>query len=215
MTGVYTGFQDLNPTSNFEGLEMEVSAVQPLFPIYQLNNTYIICTDGQELVLLDQHAAHERILYDQLSSAKAQIEQQALLIPETLELPAPEAQLLGDDLAYLNSLGFDLEPFGERAFIIRAVPALTSRQPAKALLVDLVAELVALGKTSQLEVKQENIRKLVACHSAIKAGDKLTPQEMGQLIRDLYRTENPLTCPHGRPTMLRLSLAEIAKRFGR
>ena len=85
----------------------------------------------------------------------------------------------------------------------------------KQLLQDLISELGTLGKTSQLEIKQENIRKLIACHSAIKAGDKLSNEEINQLIKDLYKTANPMTCPHGRPTLIKISEADLEKQFKR
>ncbi len=196
-------------------IELEVSAVQPLIPIYQYKDTYIICTDGEELVLLDQHAAHERILYDQLSRQSSVAGRQSLLIPETLELNPKEAALLQENIEYLRGLGFDLEEFGNNSYILRSVPAVATKASPKQLLADIISEIQNLGKSVQLEIKQESIRKLIACHSAIKAGDKLTTQEMNQLIKDLYTTQNPLTCPHGRPTMIRFGEEELKKRFGR
>ena len=123
--------------------------------------------------------------------------------------------MLRENVTYLKELGFDLEEFGNDSFIVRSVPAVSSKTPAKQLIRDIVSDLREMGKSVQLEVKKENIRKLVACHSAVKAGDKLSAQEMNQLIRDLYSTSNPLTCPHGRPTIVRVSNDELAKRFGR
>ncbi|OGB86997.1 hypothetical protein A3H38_03650 [candidate division WOR-1 bacterium RIFCSPLOWO2_02_FULL_46_20] len=196
-------------------IEFEVSAIQPLFPIYQLKNTYLVCTDGEDLVLIDQHAAHERILYDQLTRESRAASSQTLLIPENIEFSPKEKALLDDNLDYLRSLGFDLEEFGGKTYILRGVPAITDKTAAKQLLADIISELQELGKAIQLEIKQENIKKLLACHSAIKAGDKLSAQEMTQLIKNLYVTENPLTCPHGRPTMIKLSEEELIKRFGR
>ncbi len=196
-------------------IELEVSAVQPLIPIYQYKETYIICTDGEDLVLIDQHAAHERILYDQLGQRSNVQSRQSLLIPETIELTAKEAIVLQDNIEYLRGIGFDLEEFGNNSYILRSVPTVSAKASAKQLLIDIISELQNLEKSAQLEIKQENIRKLIACHSAIKAGDKLTAPEMNQLIKDLYTTENPLTCPHGRPTMFRLTEEELKKRFAR
>ncbi|MFC1568095.1 DNA mismatch repair endonuclease MutL [Candidatus Margulisiibacteriota bacterium] len=203
------------PTSSFTEVEMEVSAVQPFLPIYQHKQTYIIATDGEELVLIDQHAAHERILYDQLSHESRVAGRQSLLIPETIELGPKETAILQENIEYLKGLGFDLEEFGNNAYILRSVPPVAAKASAKQLLIDLLSELQDLGKAVQLEIKQENIRKLIACHSAIKAGDKLTSEEMYQLIRDLFSTKNPATCPHGRPTIIRISEEELNKRFGR
>ena len=200
-----------------QGPELRISSEQPLYPIYQFKQTYIIATDGEELVLIDQHAAHERILYDRLSSESlsAGRESQVLLVPETIELGVGEAAALGENLDYLNTLGFDLALFGQNSYLLRSVPAVSAKVAARQLLLDIIADLRAEGKSAQIEIRRENIRKYVACHSAIKAGDKLAQAEMGYLIRDLFATRNPLTCPHGRPTMIRLTEAELAKRFGR
>jgi len=198
-----------------QSIELEVTAVQPLIPIYQFKQTYIIATDGEELMLIDQHAAHERILYDRLGHESRVTDRQSLLIPETLELRPSEAIVLKENINYLKDLGFDLEEFGGNSFILRSIPAISSKVPVRQLLIDIVSELQASGKSVELEVKRENIRKLIACHSAVKAGDSLTREEMNQLIKDLYATQNPLTCPHGRPTMVQIGEAELKKRFGR
>jgi DNA mismatch repair protein MutL len=188
----------------------------PLLPLGQINQTYIVATDGQDMVLIDQHAAHERILYDKLSAqAPNDGNKQKLLIPETLELTANEATLLADNLVYLNNLGFDIAEFGSQTFILRGVPPMATNIAAKEILRDILAELEELGKSAQVTVRQEKIRKYLACHSAIKAGDKLSFQEMGQLIKQLHATTNPLTCPHGRPTLVRFPATELNKRFGR
>ena len=132
-----------------------------------------------------------------------------------MEAKMAEAVILKDNLAELNRLGFEIEEFGSNSFIIRSVPAISSKVAPRQLLIDILSDLMESGKTIQIEIKKENLRKLVACHSAIKAGDKLDPEEMKQLIRDLYATQNPLTCPHGRPTMVRIIEEELKKRFGR
>ncbi|MBU0672733.1 MAG: DNA mismatch repair endonuclease MutL [Candidatus Margulisbacteria bacterium] len=211
---LFSAINDQLPVTSQE-IEIDLSAVQPLFPIYQYKATYIICTDGEDLALIDQHAAHERIIYDQLGHKAKTQAQQPLLVPETIETSPKEAAVLGENIEYLKGLGFDLEEFGNNTYILRSVPAIATKNPAKQMLLDIVSELQTLGKSAQLEIKQENIRKLIACHSAIKAGDKLSVQEMNQLIKDLFATENPATCPHGRPTMIRLSQEELDNRFGR
>jgi len=189
----------------------EPAADAPLQPVYQFKNTYIIATDQNDLVLIDQHAAHERIIYDQLCQQAQNIQKQTLLLPETVEA----GPILKENLDYLNSLGFDLEEFGVNTYRLRTVPAVALKTSAQQLLLDIAAELKSPGKSVQLEVKQENIRKLIACKSAVKAGDKLSYQEMTQLIKDLFSTPNPCTCPHGRPTMINLSQEELEKRFKR
>ncbi|MFA5113165.1 MAG: DNA mismatch repair endonuclease MutL [Candidatus Margulisiibacteriota bacterium] len=215
ISNIPSGFLALQPTPNFEIPESALSETQPLTPIYQLMPTYIVATDGRELTLIDQHAAHERIIYDQLSRGPRVASSQSLLIPETIELSVGETMALMSNLDNLKGIGFEIAEFGGNSFIVRAVPAVSAKIPVKQLLLDIVTELLETGGSTQLEVKRENIRKLVACHSAIKAGDPLTPQEMAGLIKDLYATENPLTCPHGRPTMVRITPEELAKRFGR
>ena len=138
-----------------------------------------------------------------------------MLIPETIELNLAEAEVLKNNIEYLKSIGFGIEEFGNNSFILRAVPAVAAKAAVKQLLFDLISELQEMEKSVQLEVKKERMRKLVACHSAIKAGDKLNHIEINQLIRDLFAAQNPLTCPHGRPTMVRVTEQELKKRFGR
>ena len=128
---------------------------------------------------------------------------------------AKERLALEENIEYLKSIGFDLEEFGNNSYLLRSVPAQAAKVTAKELLQDIICELEELGKSAQLEIRQENIRKTIACKAAIKAGDKMSVQEMNHLIRDLYKTENPATCPHGRPTMIKISENELIKRFGR
>jgi len=205
---------DMLPQTRFEA-ELIVSDIQPLMPICQFKDTYLICMDGNDLVVIDQHAAHERILYDKLSRGESAKHKQPLLIPETIELNAKDAIILKDNLEQLSSLGFDLEEFGTNSYIIRAVPHMAVKAGIKQMIIDIISEMRELGRSVRVEEKKENIRKLIACHSAIKAGDKLNREEMDQLIKDLYVTDNPLTCPHGRPTMIKLTEEEFSKRFGR
>ncbi|KPJ66709.1 hypothetical protein AMJ44_08035 [candidate division WOR-1 bacterium DG_54_3] len=212
---IQTGILTQNLTSNIKDADLVVSAIQPLFPIYQYKDTYIICTDGEDLVLIDQHAAHERIIYDQLSHKFQVSSRQSLLIPVTIELSPKEIAALQENIEYLKTLGFDLEEFGSNSYLLRAVPAVATKVSPKQLLIDIISEIQNLGKSAQMEIKQESIRKLIACHGAIKAGDKLNAPEMNQLIKDLYSTQNPLTCPHGRPTMFRITEEELKKRFSR
>ena len=201
---------------SFSGANLEVSLGQPLAPLYQYKDTYIVATDGEKLAIIDQHAAHERVIYDQLSSAVvSSIGSQPLLSPENIELDHKAVLALKDNLDYLKSLGFDLEEFGAKSYLLRAVPAVVVKTGTKQLLFDIIAELQELGSSAQLETKQENIRKTIACKAAVKAHDKLSAQEMNQLIKDLYATKNPLTCPHGRPTIIQIAEEDLIKQFGR
>ncbi len=215
MSGFNSGPQSQFPVPSSQEIEFNVTAIQPFMPLYALNNTYIVATDGEELVLIDQHAAHERIIYDELGKQGTEHRMQTLLMPETIEMGPKESLVLQENLACLRSLGFELEEFGNKSFLLRSVPAAATKTAAKQLLIDIVAELGELGKSAQLEVKQENIRKTIACKAAVKAGDKLNQTEMNQLIKDLFATQNPATCPHGRPTIIRITEEELKKRFGR
>jgi DNA mismatch repair protein MutL len=197
-----------NPITN---VDMIVSEVQPLIPIYQHLDTYIIATDGVDLVLIDQHAAHERVLFDRLNAKGTKIISQELLISETIELVPDKALILKENLNKFKELGFGIEEFGKDTYIIRAVPAVL-KGSAQEVLQDIVDAM----DTPHLSVGYDDaLLKLVACHSAVKAGDKLTREEMDQLIRDLYRTQNPLTCPHGRPTMVKWRGEDLDKLFER
>ena len=193
----------------------ELSAKQPLVPLYQLQKSYIVATDGKSLSVIDQHAAHERIIYDRLSRTERAIDRQTLLIPETLEFELPLAVAIKTNLAELQKLGFEIEEFGQNSFIVRAVPALNGKVSATTLLSDIASDMRTLGQSEQLTIRQENLRKSLACHSAIKAGEPLTSQEMAALIRDLFLTENPTTCPHGRPLIFTIPENEILKKFHR
>ncbi|OGC04346.1 hypothetical protein A2276_06950 [candidate division WOR-1 bacterium RIFOXYA12_FULL_43_27] len=199
----FTNWEPLDQVQIGE-VEIAVTAIQPLTAIYQFQKTYIIATDGIDLVLIDQHAAHERILYDCLtlrqSSGQAA---QNLLVPEALEFTHEESLLLEENLDSLKELGFDLEGFGKNSFILRAVPAILTNVVIK----DTLSELVKNSREERF--------KIMACKGAVKAGDALNVAEINRLIRDLYQTANPLTCPHGRPTMIKITQNDFEKMFGR
>ena len=184
------------------------------FPLAQLFNTYIVAIAGEALVLVDQHAAHERIIYDSLRGKRA-VGAQNLLIPENIELPPALSMVLMEKIDVIRSYGFDIEHFGKDAFILRTVPAPLSKVSPKEVLIDMLTELKNLGKTTQLDQLEEKIRAVIACHGATRAGDKLEHAEMQSLLQQLSRTENPATCPHGRPTMIELSKVELEKMFKR
>ena len=209
ISNIHTGILAQNLTSNIRGSEFIVSDIQPLIPVYQHKETYIVATDGVDLVLIDQHAAHERVLYDKLCAKESDaLKMQSLLIPENMIFSHAEAQIIEEKLDYLKSLGFEIESFGKDNFLLRSTPSILTGTAPKEVLLDLIPEL-----SSPLEQKQERILKFMACHGAVKAGDKLSREEMDHLIRDLYKTQNPLTCPHGRPTMIKFSQADLEKLF--
>ncbi len=182
----------------------------------QVQNTYIVAATRQGLVLIDQHVAHERVLYEQLCRERGAlpIPKQHLLTPETLQLSRRDALLLQEKLRELQAIGFELEPFGQDAFLIRAVPAALKGDPVQTLR-DIVDELVELSVSKRLPIAREQIWITTSCKLAVKAGDPLSPPEIRKLIEDLARTENPYLCPHGRPITITLSWGDIEKRFKR
>lgn len=191
--------------------------LEGLHVIGQAMNTFIIAETAHGVVLIDQHVAHERILYEYLCGirGKAAIEQQPLLVPQTLHLDRRSAVLLRDRLKELTDIGFDLEPFGGESYVVRAVPAaLRGRDPLR-VLKELVEELVESTVVRKLVPTREQIWITTSCHMAVKAGDPLSLPEMERLIRDLAETENPYLCPHGRPITATLSREAMLRLFKR
>jgi DNA mismatch repair protein MutL len=185
--------------------------------IGQLMNTFIVAETASGLVVVDQHVAHERILYEYLCGLKGSslIEKQPLLTPEMLNLDRRSVVLLQEKLSEIEALGFDLEPFGGDSFVVRAVPAaIRNKDPIK-ILSEIVEELIESTTFRKLVPTRERIWITSACHMAVKAGDPLSHAEMEKLIYDLATTENPYLCPHGRPITITLSKEAIFRLFKR
>jgi len=195
-------------------LEVDTEKEGKLNPLAQILNTYIVAQNASKLVLIDQHAAHERILFDKMKS-KDFLRSQNLLIPETIELKPHELEMLEGYLEVFSQFGFDIEPFGRDSFLIRAVPHIVSSSNPKELFLGIVSELLSFGKSSQIEKLKDKMRALLACHGAVKAGDPLSMEEAKKLLLQLEQTENPSTCPHGRPTMVEISKDELERMFKR
>jgi DNA mismatch repair protein MutL len=187
-----------------------------LYILGQVRNTYIVASTRQGLVIIDQHVAHERVLYEQLCYWRGvqPIPKQHLLTPETLQLSRRDALLLHEKLPELEAIGFELEPFGVDTYLIRAVPAALKGDPVQTLR-DIIDELVELSVSKRLPIAREQIWITTACKLAVKAGDPLSMPEMRKLIEDLARTENPYLCPHGRPITIVLTWHEIERKFKR
>ncbi len=183
----------------------------------QVQNTYIIASTRQGLVIIDQHVAHERVLYEQFYRERSgtPVPSQPLLEPEPISLTRRDALLLQERLPELNAIGFHLEPFGQDSFLVRAVPSALVGKHAVQVLRDIIDELIDLAVVKRLPVAREQIWITSACKMAVKAGDPLQLPEMEKLIQDLARTENPYLCPHGRPITLTLSWSELERRFKR
>ncbi|MCC7230513.1 MAG: DNA mismatch repair endonuclease MutL [Fimbriimonadaceae bacterium] len=183
----------------------------------QSMNTFILAETKRGIVIVDQHVAHERILYEYLCGLKGEsaIERQPLLVPQTLHLDRRSAVLLRERLHEVTDVGFDLEPFGGESYVVRAVPAaIRSKDPLK-ILRDMVDELVDASVARRLVPTREQIWITTACHMAVKAGDPLSHAEMEKLIVDLATTENPYMCPHGRPITITLTVEDLMRKFKR
>jgi DNA mismatch repair protein MutL len=192
----------------------ETASLPILRVVGQLASNYIMAEGPEGLYLIDQHAAHERILFEKILSQRSQqkIEVQGLLEPINIELSPKQEEVLKTKGALIGEFGFNLEPFGVRSYLLRAVPAMMKEGNLAEAVRTLLDSLAAEGELSKQE---ENIAQSLACHSAVKAGQSLNAEEMRELIKQLEQTKQPRTCPHGRPTMIHLSSHQLEKEFGR
>jgi DNA mismatch repair protein MutL len=184
--------------------------------IGQLKNTYILCENPEGFIILDQHAAHERIVYEGMKKAygSSNIEKQAFLIPQRLEVSVKDARIIKAKMDQLSDLGLEIEDFGGNTFILRSVPSVLVGMKWDEFLIDL---LPILNEESNLSSDKAMDRLLtsIACHSAIRAGKRMTPQEMVDLIGQLEEMDLPTNCPHGRPVFKKFTFYEIEKMFKR
>jgi len=183
--------------------------------IGQVGTAYLVAEGPDGLYLIDQHAAHERILFEQfMAQRREEVPSQTLLDPITLELDAASARLLEEQLPVMGRLGFEIEPFGPNAYKIRSMPALlTGSDPAAAVRV-VIGEFEEDETPLQAEIEAKVVAR-VCKRVAVKAGQSLSPDEQRALLRDLEACQSPRTCPHGRPTMIHLSIDLLERQFGR
>lgn len=184
--------------------------------VWQLHNKYILTPIKNGLMIIDQHIAHERILYEKaIQSIENSIPlSQQLLFPQTIELSKPDFELVMELSEYLTKIGFDLKPFGKSAIIINGIPQDVKPGKEKDVLLEILEMYREFSLTNVTDEK-ENLAKSFACKSAIKAGDPLTEKEMLSLIDNLFATKIPYVCPHGRPVFIKLTIDELDRRFGR
>lgn len=185
-----------------------------MVPIGQVDNTYIIAQDAEGLYIVDQHAAHERILFDRFSARAGEIPVQQLLVHLLLDFSSHEAEIIEANLAMLKELGFGMEPSGPNQFRLTEVPVDVPSGEAEDFIREILASLEELHKPSAAELRQAAIAT-ASCKAAIKAGFKLNFRQMEILLAELNDTAMPYTCPHGRPTIIRFSTDELAKMFKR
>jgi DNA mismatch repair protein MutL len=188
-----------------------------LFPLAQIHDSFIIAQSREGMAIIDQHAAHERVLFEKLQGlyGAGDIPVQNLLIPVQMELGPAQSSLFSEYLPELDKLGFVVEDFGNGTFVIKTVPSLLAGTDPKHLLLDILDEVTVHGKSKKMDESRDEVLSVMACHPAIKVHRKLDVREMEKLLADLFLCRMPHTCPHGRPTVIRLSLDEIKKMFKR
>jgi DNA mismatch repair protein MutL len=183
----------------------------------QVAATYIVAEAEDGLVIVDQHAAHERLVLERMRAARegGAVARQALLIPEVVELEEPDCDRLEGAAQELTDMGLDLERFGPTAMLVRAVPAALGKTNAATLLGDLAVEIAELGEAMSLRDKLDHVAATIACHGSVRAGRVLSVAEMNALLREMEVTPRSGQCNHGRPTWVKLGHSEIEKLFGR
>jgi DNA mismatch repair protein MutL len=198
-------------------------AVEPVpnFPLGvargQVASTYIVAEAEDGLVIVDQHAAHERLVLERMRAARegGAVARQALLIPEVVELDEPDCDRLEGAAGELSGMGLEIERFGPTAMLVRAVPAALGKTDAAGLLADLAAEIAELGGPLSLRDKLDLVAATIACHGSVRAGRVLSVAEMNALLREMEVTPRSGQCNHGRPTWVKLAHGDIEKLFGR
>ena len=183
----------------------------------QLHKTYIVAETEDGLTIIDQHAAHERLVMERMKIALAEkgVASQTLLLPEVVSLADHCAAALVDATEMLESMGLVVETFGTGAVVVRAIPALLGTPDVKQLVTDIAEELVELGGSTSLEDRINHVLATVSCHGSVRAGRSLNGAEMNALLREMEATPRSGQCNHGRPTWVALSFADIERLFGR
>jgi DNA mismatch repair protein MutL len=180
----------------------------------QLDDTYIIVRRGRDLIVVDQHTAHERVIYERLAAAE-RLGRQVLLMPVVVTMSPAAAADLRACLPELDAVGYDVDEFGAAAFVVRSHPADLAPRDFDAFLDQVVRDFAAAGRPAGADARRESVLKSAACRGAVMAGETLAPEEMAALVRDLFGTAKPDVCPHGRPTMVNLPARELEKWFKR
>jgi len=183
----------------------------------QVHDCYLVIETAEGVAVIDQHALHERVLYEQFKQRvlEGRVEQQNLLVPETVELSASEAAVVEESAELLGSLGFSIEPFGTNTVLVQAYPAMLRRPDFPELLRDLAETLEQPGQSPERRDILESLLQMMACKAAIKAGYRLSTEEMASLLEQSHLIDDAHHCPHGRPTALVLSRNELDRQFGR
>ena len=199
------------------GGDLSAMGTGPLIPLGQCRDTFIVAVDNDGIIIIDQHVAHERILFEQVMRrlTEGPVQAQRLLDPLVITLPPAGREALAAHTGDLARLGFEIEPFGGASVQVAAVPSLLGRAESEAAVRALAEDLEGLERGTGAAAALGRIAATTACHAAVKANDRLTMEKMSWLLRELRRTAYSTVCPHGRPVLLRLSRQELEKRFER
>jgi DNA mismatch repair protein MutL len=183
----------------------------------QVAATYIVAEAEDGLVIVDQHAAHERLVLERLRAARSDgsVPRQNLLIPEVVELDESDCDRIEGVMKELSDLGLDVERFGPTSILVRSVPAALGSPDLRELLSDLAAEIAELGSAMSLQERLDHVEATIACHGSVRAGRVLSVAEMNALLREMEVTPRSGQCNHGRPTWVKLAHGDIEKLFGR
>jgi DNA mismatch repair protein MutL len=196
--------------------EAEVGEAPPLgFAIAQLKSIYILAENAHGLVLVDMHAAHERITYEKLKAGRAcsNLRSQLMLVPLNLSVSAKEAAAAEEHAEALADWGLELSRSGPSTVVVRRIPALLEGADVSQLTIDVLAELAQHGSSRRLQELENELLSTMACHGSVRAGRRLTTPEMNALLREMETTERSGQCNHGRPTWVQLSLGELDRLF--
>jgi DNA mismatch repair protein MutL len=200
--------------ANVKERKPNTGPLEELRVIGQVSKMYILAEKGEDLVVIDQHAAHERILYEQvLRMKKSRV--QELITPITIELSPKEKVLMEDYIPYLEEYGFGISEFGDNTFVVTFVPEVFGQLEHPKLIHDVINDLLASGKVKKETGISEKVSKTLACRAAIKGGAACNPRQMEELIEQLKKVENPYSCPHGRPTVITFTKGELDRMFAR
>ncbi len=186
--------------------------------IGQIQNTYILIEIDESLVYIDQHAAHERIMYERLRSQFEEIARVRLLFPQVVHVTTSDLDLIEPHLELLQSFGIEAQRMSENELVINATPLFVKNQSLEDCIKQAIAVLHEhqyLDEEDLKKIIQERVHALLSCKAAVKAGDELSPEAMHSIISELYSCENKLTCPHGRPTVWELKNSDLEKKFKR
>jgi DNA mismatch repair protein MutL len=182
----------------------------------QFANTYLVFAGQDGLLVIDQHAAHERVMLERLKKSTAQkVISQPLLLPEVVSLPPGQVNLFAEAVDFLRELGLEIEIFGRDAVVVKALPSILPNIQPQEVIADIADQLSEQNQMPDLQERREKILAALACRAAIKANTVLSPAEVAALCRDLEETSYNLTCPHGRPVSVNFSLNEIERIFKR